>query len=65
MARIKIEDLPEKVLTKEEMQKVYGGLNPQPEPPLWYSGSNPLYLNTNPLSSSYLKIDPGLTTGKF
>ena len=34
MARIKIKDLPrDKKITKEEMKKVMGGFNPQPEPP--------------------------------
>ena len=34
MARIKIKDLPKnKKISKEEMKKVFGGFNPQPEPP--------------------------------
>jgi hypothetical protein len=34
MARIKIKDLPKgKKISKEEMTKIIGGFNPQPEPP--------------------------------
>jgi len=45
MARIKIKDLPkDKKISKVELRKVMGGLNPQPEPPspsgLYMIGSN-------------------------
>jgi hypothetical protein len=34
MPRIKIKDLPkDRKISKEEMKKVIGGFNPQPEPP--------------------------------
>jgi|YNPBryantNP2012_1023418.scaffolds.fasta_scaffold246433_1 hypothetical protein len=34
MKRIKIKDLPKDArITKEEMRRVMGGFNPQPEPP--------------------------------
>ena len=34
MARIKIKDLPkDRKISKVELRKVMGGLNPQPEPP--------------------------------
>ncbi len=34
MARIKIKDLPkDKKISREEMKKVLGGFNPQPDPP--------------------------------
>jgi len=48
MARIKIKDLPrDRKISKEEMKKVIGGFNPQPEPPakIYYFNPNPL----NPL----------------
>lgn len=39
MAKIKIKDLPkDQKISKEEMRKVLGGFNPQPEPPaMWGS----------------------------
>jgi hypothetical protein len=50
MARIKIKDLPkEKKITKEEMKKIMGGFNPQPEPPARFYGGgiyNPSLLQT-------------------
>lgn len=38
MAKIKITDLPaDKKISTEEMRKVMGGFNPQPEPPAYRS----------------------------
>lgn len=65
MARIKIEDLPEKALSREEMLKVYGGLDPQPEPPMYLSPVNSLYRNVSPLSSQTLKIESSSTMLKI
>jgi len=40
MIRIKIKDLPkDKKISKEELMKVIGGFNPQPEPPGRYQGN--------------------------
>ena len=61
MVRIKITDLPrDKKITKQEMKKVMGGFNPQPEPPGRLSrGSiyNPSLLNP--------RINPGLLTWDY
>ena len=60
MARIKIKDLPrDKKISKEEMKKVMGGFNPQPEPPGRFYGAG-IY-NPSPLNLGITKgiIDDG------
>jgi hypothetical protein len=58
MARIKIMDLPkDQKISKAELKKVMGGLNPQPEPPspigLCMIGSN---IYTFPFQQRGIKI---------
>ncbi len=49
MAKIKIKDIPkDQKISKEEMRKVLGGFNPQPEPPARFGYSTQL----NPYGAS-------------